>query len=221
MYPHRFFPAFIVCAIAFPASHARAQSAGGDLDPATSKAYARSYELEATRDYAGALTVLDAVNPKDKGAYFFCLRNAWLNYLSAQHDTALGFYRIAAKLCPSAVQPLLGKMLPETVMGKWEDVAKTSDAILRVDPRNYTARTKLAYACHCLNRFQDAKRLYQDLVRDYPGDLSARSGLGWAQIKLDKKVDAVKEFKYILQVCPTHELANKGLDAAQTPKPAP
>ncbi|MCY3018498.1 MAG: hypothetical protein NTW87_05645 [Planctomycetota bacterium] len=205
-------------------AHEGAMKALGKDAPAnpgvSASAYQRSYQAEAEGNYGDALKALDDVAAETKQTYTFNLRCGWLSYLSAQHDKAATFYAAAAKLSPTAVQPLLGKMLPEAMMGKWDDMAKTADAVLRIDLRNCTARGKLAYACYCLNRFQDSERLYQDMVREYPGDLSAHSGLGWSQLKLDKKADAAREFRNILQVYPAHEFASKGLEAIQPAKPA-
>jgi len=204
-----------------PANEGAARAIGKDAPPtpsASATAYQRSYQAEAEGNYAEGLKALDDVGADAKQTYVYNLRCGWLNYLLAQHDKSAAAYAVAAKLAPGAVQPLLGKVQPEMALAKWDDAAKTMEAAKALDPRNYTVRSKLAYACYFLNRFQDAERLYQEILREYPGDLAARSGLAWSQLKLDKKADAIREFKSILQVYPTHELATKGLEAAQAAK---
>jgi tetratricopeptide (TPR) repeat protein len=182
---------------------------------ATATAYQRSYQAESEGNHAEALKALDALDGVAKSSYLYYLRCGWLNYLSGQHDKAAACYASASKFSPQAVQPLLGKLLPESALGKWDDVLKTADAALALDPRNYSVRLKQAYAYYSISRFQDAERVYRELAREYPGDLNAHSGLGWSLLGLDKKAEAVKEFKGILQVCPSHELANKGLEIAK------
>jgi tetratricopeptide (TPR) repeat protein len=179
-----------------PTHEGATQALGKDViaPDASAKAYQSSYEAEAAGKFADELGALDGVSENARATYAFNLRCGWLNYLDARHEKSVGLYTTAVRLSPAAVQPLLGKLLPEAMMGKWDDLAKTAEAALRLDPRNYTAR-------------------------DYPGDLAVRSGLGWSQLKLDKKADAAKEVKAILQVYPAHELAKKGLDAAQASKP--
>jgi tetratricopeptide (TPR) repeat protein len=186
----------------------------------SANAYQRSYQAEAEGNYVEALKAMDEVAGEAKLTHTYNLRCGWLNYLNAQYEKAITGYSAALRFAPGTVQALLGRLSAETVMGKWEDVTKTADAILRVDPKNYIARSKAAYALFSLNRFQDSERIYQELAREYPGDLSAHSGVGWCQLKLDKKTEATREFKNILQFYPAHELAAKGLELLQPTKPA-
>ena len=189
-------------------------------DPTTAKAYQQSYELEAKGEFAEAIKALKQVDAKEKTSYFFLLRYAWLHRCGQRYRVSAMYYRMAAQKIPHSIEALQGKLQSEVVRGKWDDVTKTALDLLRLDPKSYTGRFNLAQAYYFLERFPIAERLYLSIIRDYPGDLSARSGLGWSQLKQGRTAEAVRSFRTILQVCPSHALAKKGLEAAEAFKTA-
>ena len=201
-----------------PSNEAAAQALGKDApaESASAKIIERSMQFEAKGNYAEALIAMSELSgDESKRTYFFHLRTGWLYYMLGQYERSAASYGRAASMAKDAVQPLLGKAQSEAALLKWDAVAKSLEAALRLDPKNYTARSSLANAYYFLNRFKDSESLYREILKEYPGDLTARSGLGWSLLKQAKTTEAIREFKIILRVNPTHNLATIGLDEAQ------
>ena len=87
---------------------------------------------------------------------------------------------------------------------------------LRLDPGNYLATLRLAYACYSLGQHPEALALYRRLSEQYPSDVEVRAGLGWALVKLGKSGDAQAAFREVLELSPRHASAKEGLLAAGT-----
>lgn len=196
-----------LAAALFIALPAAAQSA----DP---QVYAQSYSLEAQGDYGGALSTLDKLSSAQRSGYVYSLRRAWLLYLNGRYDDAIASYDRAIKAQPGAIEPLLGKMLPELALRKWADVQATAGKALSLDADNYLATSRLAYSLYNLGRYAEAEKHYARLVTLYPADVEMKAGWAWALLKQGKAAQAKPLFAQILAVAPTHASALEG--AAQT-----
>lgn len=179
----------------------------------TSKAYARSYQLEARGKYTRALAALQRVDAAQQQRYFFRARLGWLRYLAGQHRGAVAAYRQASRLAPQAVEPLLGMMLPQMAARRWKDALAAGRAALRLAPGNEAAVTRLAWIYFNLGRHAEAEQTYRKVLRLYPANLTMRAGLGWALLRQGKKDQAAQAFRAALRVSPSHKSARAGLRA--------
>jgi tetratricopeptide (TPR) repeat protein len=174
-----------------------------------------SYSLEYYGKYADACTLgekLTAENPKE---YFFALRAGWLAYLAGKYSRSLDLYQNALLLKSDSLEPRLGQLLPLLALGKYKQVEMTALAILRSDPKNYTARIKLAYALYLAGEFSRSEKQYAELEADFPSDATVLMGLGWAQLKQGKKSPAQQQFNRVKTMFPENKYADEGLKWAK------
>ncbi len=174
-----------------------------------------SYSFEYYGKYAEAHELgekLTAGSPKE---YFFALRAGWLAYLAGKYSRSLDLYQNALLLKPDSLEPRLGQLLPLLALGKYKQVEMTALAILRSDPKNYTARIKLAYALYLTGDFLRAEKQYAELEADFPSDATVLMGLGWAQLKQGKKSPAQTYFGRVKAMFPDNRYADEGLKWAK------
>lgn len=175
--------------------------------------YQESYELEARGQVNEALKALLKLPDREKTTYFYLLREAWLRYLNKDLKLSAAGYKKAAAASPRAIEPLLGLMLPQLALRAWKDAATTARKVLRMDSKNYLARTRLAWALYNLGRHEEARRLYAKILESYPSDLSMQTGLGWSLLKLGKKPEAKRVFMNVIRRSPKNSSAREGLKA--------
>ncbi len=178
---------------------------------ALADAYQGSYDLEADGRYREALVALDGVPEAGRDDYTFHLRRGWLSYLSGEHHDAVAAYRRAVTLEPRAVEPRLGLMLPQMALHLWLDAEQTAADVIALDPRNYLAGSRRAWALYNLGRYDEAEVAYRRVLDLYPGDADLRAGLGWCLLKQDRPGDAAIQFRSVLRVAPSHTTALEGL----------
>lgn len=182
-------------------------------DPAA--AFQRSYEQEAAGQYRDALASLDAFAPNERDAYVFALRRAWLLYLAGDHKPAISAYDHAGSLAPKAIEPLLGKLLPQMALRRWRAAVSTARRVLQRAPKNDHARQRLAFSLYNLGQFEGSRRRYAELLAEYPSKVELRAGLGWCLLRLGRSAQAATEFAAVLAVAPKHASAAQGLAALQ------
>lgn len=173
----------------------------------------RSYDSEAVGKLADSLSVLDQLVAPRRDSYVVTLRRAWLLYRLGRFAESVDVYVRAISQAPGAVEPRLGILLPQLALRRWSDVETQARAVLRLEPGNYLATLRLAFACYNLQRYAEATALYRRLKDLYPSDVEVQSGLGWALLKQGKLPEASAEFHHILDVSPRNELAKEGLKA--------
>lgn len=197
----------LVCGILFAACVSQYAAAADDLQS--------SYSLEYYGKYADAYALgekLTAGNPKE---YFFALRAGWLAYLAGKYSRSLDLYQNALLLKSDSLEPRLGQLLPLLALGKYKQLEMTALAILRSDPKNYTARIKLAYALYLAGEFSRSEKQYAELEADFPSDATVLMGLGWAQLKQGKKSPAQQQFNRVKTMFPENKYADEGLKWAR------
>ncbi len=170
-----------------------------------------TYTLEYYGKYNEAFAAgekLIAENPKE---YFYQLRAGYLAYLAGHFTRSLELYQNALLLKPESLEPRLGKLLPLIALGKYNEAALAAQAVLRSDPKNYTARIKLAYAYYLAGDFPRSEKQYADLATDFPSDATVLMGLGWAQLKQGKKSPARQNFERVKLMSPDNKYADEGL----------
>lgn len=188
--------------------------AGAAKSPADSSYFQESYDQEALGKTQEALAALDRLSPEKNGSYLANLRKGWLQYRLGKNGPAIEAYTKAITLAPRAVEPRLGILLPLLAEKQWFAAEKNAREVLKLDPENYLATLRLAFALYNQNKFAESQPLYQKLVDAYPGDPEVRSGLGWALLKQHKTKEAVAVFKALLDFAPKNALGQQGLAAA-------
>ncbi len=199
--------AILVLALSLVAAPAAAQVDGGEL-------YSESYSKEARGDLSGALQTLEKL-PNSKHDYVYHLRRGWLLYLNGRYDDSISSYDRAVKAAPRAVEPLLGRMLPEMALRRWKDTAATARKALSLDDDNYLATSRLAYSLYNLGRFDEAEKHYERLVTLYPSDVEMKAGLAWCLLKQGNKSKARALFEDVLKIAPSHASALDGLSQSR------
>ena len=180
----------------------------------TSDLFQRSYDAEAAGKAGDALAAIDALPAPLHDAYVAQLRRGWLLYKLGKSPEAIDAYARAAALEPRSVEARVGALLPQMAARRWADAETTARDALRIDPGNYLATLRMAFALYNLGRYPESAALYRKLVDAYPSDVEVRSGLGWALLKGGKVAEAALAFRAVLDVAPRNTLAADGLKAA-------
>jgi Flp pilus assembly protein TadD len=181
----------------------------------SASAVTRSYESEYSGKYSEAYDAIATVSRDNPKEYFFALRAAWLSYLSGKYAVSLRHYQDALLLKPDSIEPRLGQLLPLIALGKYDQAEMAAKAILRTDPKNYTARLQLAYIYYLRGNFIRAETHYAELAAEYPSDATVLMGFGWAQLKQGKKSAARESFGRVQLMSPTNTYAKEGLKWAR------
>ncbi len=87
------------------------------------------------------------------------------------------------------------------------------EGALAIDPHNYLALSRKAYAQYMLGRYAEAATTYRAVPDLYPSDVEMRSGLGWSLLKAGRG-DAAAEFRQVLDLAPEYATAKTGLEMA-------
>ena len=187
---------------------AEAMAEGGAADQ-----FQRSYDSEARGSTAEALAALDALPSPQHDGYVAQLRRGWLLYKLGKHTEAIDCYGKAVAIEPRSVEARVGALLPAMALRRWIDVEAGAREVLKLDPGNYLANLRLAFAVYNQGRYGESADLYRRLSEAYPSDVDVRSGLGWALLKAGKQDEAATELRAVLDVAPRHVLATEGMKA--------
>jgi tetratricopeptide (TPR) repeat protein len=182
-------------------------------DPTVTSLYRESYQLEAQRDLAGALSKMREIRRLAGPSYFVALRTGWLAYLAGDLDSAVAAYREAIAAEPKAIEPVLGLTLPLLAQRNWRALERACRKVLRRDPQNALARARLAHALYWSGNYPDAAAVYRKLVASYPGDLDHKTGLAWALKRMGRGDEARRLFDAVLAVSPDNPHARQGITA--------
>ena len=186
-------------------------SAGADGGAADQ--FQRSYDAEAVGKPQDALGALDALPAPAHDGYVAQLRRGWLLYRLGKHAESVDAYGKAVALEPRSVEARVGALLPAMALRRWADVESGAREVLKLDPGNYLASLRMAFAVYSLGRYPDAAVMYRKLLESYPSDVEVRSGLGWSLLKSGKGGEAAAQFRAVLDIAPKNVLAGEGMKA--------
>jgi Flp pilus assembly protein TadD len=96
-------------------------------------------------------------------------------------------------------------------LGRWGDVQATAKSALALEPGNYLASLRFAFATFNLGRFAEAEILYRRLLARYPSDADVRAGLAFCLAKQGKRIEAKRELLQALASAPRSPLIANGL----------
>ncbi|MFT3767455.1 MAG: tetratricopeptide repeat protein [Minicystis sp.] len=188
---------------------AKAGADGGAADQ-----FQRSYDSEAVGKVQDAVAALDSLPAPQRDGYVAQLRRGWLLYKLGKHAESIDAYAKAIAAEPRSIEARVGVLLPAMALRRWVDVENGAREVVKMDPGNYLANLRMAFAQYNLGRYPDSATTYRRLAESYPSDVEVRAGLGWALLKSGKAAEAASEFRTVLEVAPKNALALDGLKAA-------
>ena len=139
----------------------------------------------------------------------------YLNNLKGDLKASISFYKLAVKLRPKAVEPLVGLILPLMAKMDYRAAVAAGISALKLDPGNYTCLSKVAYSYYLLGEYENAAKFYKKILEFYPTDITMRNGLGWSYLESGEKAKAKKEFTKILLLSPYNQSALFGFHKAK------
>jgi tetratricopeptide (TPR) repeat protein len=211
----------VLCSVASSPRAALAErrlAAARPAEPsAAGRAWSRSLAAEQAGRLEAALSALDALPQPQHSSYAALFRRGWLHYRLAHHEQALIAYKAASLLNPRSIEARLAMLLPLMAQERWDEVVVIAEQVLRRDPDDYLALSRLAFAKFNSQHFPEAEAVYRRVVELYPSDLEMRAGLGWAVLRMGKQPEAAALFREVLDLSPEHESAKAGLQLATAP----
>jgi tetratricopeptide (TPR) repeat protein len=174
-----------------------------------------SVTAETNKDYAAAIQQLTGFQQAGGDPFLLNLRAGWLYYLAQDYKNASDRYNQAARLQPSAITPLLGLLNVAQARADATEIRKAVEAVLRVDPINYTAQMAGASLQFKAQNYRESLSYYRRVLQYYPDDLAARSGEAWSLYHQGRRDLATTDFQILLSVNPDYPEARQGLDLAQ------
>ncbi len=175
-------------------------------------AFHESLTQESSGNYAKAVQALDAVYKENKDDYLLNLRLGWVNYLAGKHDESKRYYSQAFTLSGSkGVDALLGKTYPLSAQNDWDGVAATYNAVLKIDPLNYTANLRLGQIMLNRGLYAEARSYLEKANTHYPGSYEPNLSLGWTYYYLGNRQKATSLLTAALMLSPGDTLALQGL----------
>ncbi len=174
--------------------------------------FEESFGYEASSKYEAALNSVLKILRADQKNYLATLRAGWLSYLRGDQGSAEKYYKKTIELAPGAVEPRLGLLLPLVAAKKWSDAETVAHAALKLDGKNYTAMSKLAYVLFQQEKYERAGAMYRSVLEHYPSDVEMKLGLAWSLQRLGRKEEAGRFFQEVLQVYRGNQSALQGLE---------
>ncbi|MEM7182570.1 MAG: tetratricopeptide repeat protein [Spirochaetota bacterium] len=174
-----------------------------------------AYNLEKKKSYAKALKIYERLCSEDAHNYFFHLKAGWLAYLSGRLSKSVNFYNKAIIIESGAIEPRIALLKPLIALGKYKQAQATAKSVLRLDSKNYIARSRIAYSLYLSGQFRGAEKYYISLVYDYPTDVEMLIGLGWTYLRRGKKRSAREVFQRARNIQPENTRILKGLVSAK------
>jgi tetratricopeptide (TPR) repeat protein len=205
-----------------PADHALSRAEQEHFGPAargdSSSAWEASYAAETAGKLDDAINALTDLPAAQRNGYLASYRRGWLLYRLGRYPESVAAYRSAVGQEPAAVEARVALLLPLMALTKWNDVAQVAQDVLKLDPENYLALSRLALAKFSTQRFGEADTLYRRILALYPSDIEMRAGLGWTALRMSKQAQAIAQFNQVLEVAPKHVSATRGLQEARAGK---
>lgn len=174
-----------------------------------------SYEHEARTELVAALQSIERVPHGERGTYLFRLRYGWLLYLNGRYAESIAAYKGAVQQAPGAIEPLLGLSLPQIALRQWSAVEATTQQVLRIDPLNTLALSRLAFAYYNLGRYPDAEARYRKVLELYPSDVDMQIGVGFCQLRRGDARAALATLTAVQRFAPKDPRVGDGLATAR------
>ena len=174
-------------------------------------AYHKSYRYERSQSYSDAIKALSPVITAFPQGYTVNLRLGWLNYLIGSYATARTHYEAAIKTAPDSLEAKLGHTLPLMAQERYDEAEIATKQVLRIDPSNYLANLRLAFAFRMLKKLDAAEDLLNRMLILYPTDISLLTEYALIKTARNQGVDARRVFNDILTLDPENVVAKAQL----------
>jgi|GEM_PF-2567202 tetratricopeptide (TPR) repeat protein len=183
---------------------ASAQESAADL-------FRKSYASEAALKYQEAIDAIQPLVEKTPDDYIVNLRMAWLHYLAGKQLESLNFYVGAIRVSPKSVEARNGYVLPLLAQERYEDVEQACRQVMVLDPRNYYANVRLAFALRLQGKLDVAVPLVRGMLELYPSDVSFLLELALALSAQEEADEAKALFEMVLLLDPDNATATQAL----------
>lgn len=167
-------------------------------------AWSNSYNLEASKKYAEALSALSTIADSDSDAQLVLLRKGWLSYLQGEYNESVNYYQQALQQNPKSIDAALGVTLPLLAQQRWQEAAVHAKEVLTTSPNQYTAYLRLIVAEEGAKDWSTMKKHAEELTVYYPTDTSAFVYLARANAWLGDKEAAKIAYNAVLSRLPKH-----------------
>ena len=172
-------------------------------------AFEASYAYETNGLYTKSIESIK--NVYDAKSYEMNLRLGWLSYKNGSLSEASSFYKKAIEIMPNSIEAKLGYVLPESVLGNWDNVMNQYLEIMKIDSKNSTVNYRLGLIYYNKADFQNAYKYLGAASALYPFDYDINLNFGWACIKLGKSEEAKTTLNRVLLISPKDGFAIDGL----------
>ena len=173
------------------------------------EAFSKSYSYERKSDFSASMDALK--NVYDESSYEINLRLGWLNYNAGLFDESIIYYNKAQKLKPYSEEARFGLILPLSALGKWDNVIKTYDEILSVNPNSTTALYRLGLVYYGRKEYSTANTLFKKVVDLYPFGYDGLLMLAWTSYFMGNNNQAKVLFNKVNLFNPGDQSAKEGL----------
>ena len=172
-------------------------------------AFEKSYSLEKQGNYNGAINLIKSVY--SASSYELNLRLGYLYYEAGIHAESMNYYARAILLSPNAIEPKLGYVYPASVIGKWDEVLKQYQDILKIDAQNSSINYKAGLINYNRKNYTAAFKYFETVVTLYPFDYDGLIMYAWTNLQLGKMKEAKGLFKKVMLLSPNDKSALEGL----------
>lgn len=184
-------------------------------------AYHSSYRYEKAQSYADAIKALAPVAEAYPQGYTVNLRLGWLHYLQGSQATARAYYEASMKVAPNSIEAKLGYLLPLLAQERYEEAESVARQIVRIDPANYYANLRLAYALRMQKKNEAAADIVNRQLVYYPTDVSLLLELGLLKVAQELPAEALRVFQDVLTLDPENVVAKAQIARLAPPSPTP
>ena len=180
-----------------------------DITPAdlVRQAFNDSIVAETARNFDDAIKALSSVDLDGPNRYFINVRLGWLHYLKGDFDKSIEYYRAAIEDNTDSTEARIGLMLPLIAKEKYEDLIEVAKDTIDIEPFNYLANLRLAFALRALKQNENAVQITAAMINRLPTDLDAIASHVLTLIELDRHDDADLFLHHMLLIDPDNEFA--------------
>ncbi len=97
----------------------------------------------------------------------------------------------------------------------WKKAELVIKVIIKNDPNNYIANSRIAYILYSQGKYGEAKATYFKVLQLYPSDIDMKLGLAWTYVKMGYTKKASAWFHDVLKVRRTNVNALEGMDTVR------
>ena len=173
------------------------------------EAFSESYALEAVGNFAKGIEEIESIY--DENSYEINLRLGWLYYNLGNYFESKNKYQKAVDLMPYSLEAKLGYVLPVSAMGNWNDVIKTYEKVLEIDPQNTLVNYRMGAIYYEREEYEKAISHCEKTANLYPFDYDSVVLLGWINYQMGNLREAKVLFQKSMLIKPNNQSAEYGL----------